>query len=154
MTFRIGNIDDIPAIDKLNRKRLPENYPMQFWAMLIAASQSSCFVYEDENKEIIAYIVGAVEYNSKKQLNGHIYSIAVDEAHVRKGYATTLLSAFEQDLRNRFSIVSIVLHVRKSNEVAISLYNKNGYFREKKVKGYYKSPGNSEDAYLMRKKCN
>lgn len=149
---RKATIEDADSMDRLNRMLLPENYPIEFWKAVINLNHSSNHVIEvdgeDGNPIIVAYILGAVEHDNQQRLKGHVYSIAVLPNHRRKGYASQLLQVFESDLKTRFGVGKITLHVRKTSKGAISFYHRNEYQRIKKVKEYY---GKGNDGYLFEK---
>ena len=80
---------------------------------------------------------------------GYITNIAVSENYRRNGIATTLLKkvykfAKEQEL----SFLS--LEVRKSNDVAIRFYEREGFDIEGERIDFYSNP--VEDGYIMTKR--
>ena len=76
----------------------------------------------------------------------HIVSVGVRPDHRGHGIGELLLiSAFEQVMATRADVVT--LEVRKSNHVAINLYNKYGFKERGLRKGYYTD--NGEDAVIM-----
>ncbi len=80
---------------------------------------------------------------------GYITNLCVTESARKKGIGTALLNrvfSFAKD--KKLSFVS--LEVRESNQNAISLYNKFGFLKEGKRKGFYDSP--KEDALILTKR--
>lgn len=147
MSIREANVNDANEMDRINRLVLTENYPIDFWVTVLMANHSSKYVIE-EDSNIVAYIIGAIEEDNQKRMKGHVYSIGVLPSNVRKGYGKQMLIAFENDLKKRFGISKVTLHVRKTNKSAISFYDKCGYQRIKKVKEYY---GKDQDGFLFEK---
>ena len=149
-TVRRATVDDIDEIDKANRAMLPENYSTDFYKQFFSSNACCNFVVVDANGEFAGYILATAEIDAKKQLIGHIYSIAVYPKHQRKGFATLLLNSVEQDLKERFPAIKYIsLNVRKSNKAATLLYCKHDYNRAKVEKAYYKNK--VEDGLLMKK---
>ena len=138
---------DIDAIDKCNRIVLPENYDRKTYESLFEFEGFVSFVVEEDDK-IVGYVMAFLDKDSKKKIIGHIMSIGILKDYRRRGYGRKLLELAENDLKERFKIKCITLHVRKKNKAAYKLYCKMHYGRIKKVKDYYED---NEDAYLMKK---
>ncbi len=76
---------------------------------------------------------------------GNLVSIGVDEGFRRMGVASELMDIlYEQGWKR--GVRSIHLEVRKSNQKAISLYEKQGFKQSGIRKGFYSRP--AEDALL------
>lgn len=75
---------------------------------------------------------------------GWIATLAVDSRHQRRGIGRTLLHACEA----RMGVPRARLTVRLSNQVAISMYKKEGYVSTDLWKAYYLD---GEDAILMER---
>ena len=56
-----------------------------------------------------------------------LYDIMVEESFRGKGYDRAAMNEFEEKLRE-MNISQVALHVFTDNKVAISLYNKQGYY--------------------------
>jgi len=80
---------------------------------------------------------------------GELYQIAVDAEHRRQGIADELMDA-AIDWANANGINPIYLEVRKSNEAAISLYDKHDFIQAGIRKEYFTEP--TEDAVIMENK--
>lgn len=145
--IRKATVDDAEILDQINRKVLPENYPLSFWIEHLEAPSTANFVIE-EKENIVAYVLAVLHYDNKKNIEGHIYSIGVLPESRRKGYGQMLLEAAEKRLKEICDIRCVTLHVRKTNKGAITFYHKLGYMRSKKVKEYY---GKNQDGFLMKK---
>jgi peptide alpha-N-acetyltransferase len=79
---------------------------------------------------------------------GHVTSLAVLREFRRKGLAAALMDQLHVHLEECYRVNSVGLHVRKSNEAACQLYERDGYFTDQVIEGYYQD---GEDAYFMRK---
>lgn len=77
---------------------------------------------------------------------GHITNIAVHPDFRRLGYGKALISAMIQKA-NDMEIIAITLEVRRSNNIAISLYESFGFVSSGVRKQYYSD--NNEDAIIM-----
>lgn len=78
--------------------------------------------------------------------DAHITTIAVDPAHQRRGIADILMRRlFAVSVANKCRAVT--LEVRRSNEAAISLYERHGMQSVGTRPGYYSDDG--EDAIIM-----
>ena len=81
----------------------------------------------------------------------HILNICVDPAHRSRGYGEQLLD--EMLYRARTSQVrQIFLEVRPSNERAIALYRKKGFYQVANRPAYYQAHEGREDACVLAKK--
>ena len=145
--IRKAELTDNTKIDECNRKVLPENYEIEVYDNILKSSSTSCFVADNDN-EIVGYILTTLQYDNKKNIIGHIISIGVIDEYRKHGLGSKLLAAAEDDLRSKYKIGYLSLHVRKRNKDAIIFYSKMGFMRAKKVKEYY---GKNEDAFLMKK---
>ena len=77
-----------------------------------------------------------------------INNIAVFPEYRRRGAATALINGLV-DACNERGVKKLSLDVRESNTAALCLYEKNGFFRVGKRRGYYTAP--KEDAVLLDK---
>lgn len=111
-------------------------------------------VFQSEFQKDYAYYVGVLE--GKKLVayagcwkvldEGHITNIAVHPAFRRKGYGKKVV-AYLLDLCRLLHIARVTLEVRRSNAVAIRLYQSLGFVGVGYRKGYYED--NKEDALIM-----
>lgn len=92
------------------------------------------------NNILIAFLNYSIYYE-RAEIN-YIY---VDTEYRKKNIATRLL---EYMFKNNSNLENITLEVRKSNNAAINLYEKNGFEQCAIRKNYYAN----EDAILMIKK--
>ena len=95
------------------------------------------------NGKIAAY--GGMLY---APFEGQITNIAVHPKARRQGFGRAVLNALIRDAQE-CDLEQIALEVRASNEAAIGLYEKAGFFVAGKRKNFYKNP--AEDALVMLK---
>ncbi len=80
---------------------------------------------------------------------GYITNIATDPDHRRQGIAQALLSKLIS-IAVTEKLAFLTLEVRRSNEAAQLLYQKNGFETVGMRRGYYEKP--AEDALLMTRR--
>jgi ribosomal-protein-alanine N-acetyltransferase len=152
-SMRKAREEDIDGVIYINSEALPEHYTLSFYNSILTTNPDT-FLVIDYNGGIVAYHMGRIEYGFSlkgKQLfikKGHVISIAVLEAHRKKGLGSVLMQKALDQFRKKGCEISF-LEVRTSNENAINIYKKNGYNIAERIKGYY---NDGEDAYVMEKK--
>ena len=147
--IRKATVEDAEQMDKINRQILPENYELSFWIGVLSSPNTVAYVIEetkDDTKSIVGYSVTALDYDNQRRIIEHVYSIAILQDYRQKGFGKQLFENTEKNLKEKWRIKKVTLHVRKNNKAAIKFYHKVGYGRLKKVKEYY---GKKQDAYLM-----
>ncbi len=82
---------------------------------------------------------------------GYISNIAVHPEHRRQGAGSALMNALIEKAAGK-ELAFLTLEVRESNTAAILLYEKFGFVRVGKRRGYYERP--KEDAVLMTLNLN
>jgi len=83
----------------------------------------------------------------------HILNLCVDPAHRAHGYGEMLLDAVLGAARDA-GVAEIFLEVRPSNETALKLYRKKGFFQVAHRPAYYPSRNGREDAAVLAKKLS
>ena len=81
----------------------------------------------------------------------HILNLCVDPAHRAHGYGEQLLNEVLAAAREA-DVGEVLLEVRPSNETAIKLYRKKGFFQVARRPAYYQSQDGREDAAVLSKK--
>ena len=143
--------DDLNAIVAINRKSLPENYPVAYFIDLIRTWKTTSCVAE-LNGRVVGYVILRLESQRSfftKTTNfskGHIISVAVLEEARRMGIASKMMDDVIEKTQNVGGIESIVLEVRESNIGAIQLYLNYGFIKSKILQRYY---ADGESAVLM-----
>ncbi len=142
--------EDLPRVIEINRRCLPENYPVAFFEEHLERWGKAFFVAEcDEN--VVGYVMCRVEWgwsNFKPAFTrkGHVISLAVEPEYRGMGIGTALMRSALRVLREDYGAEEVYLEVRVSNKPAISLYEKLGFVKVKVIPHYYLD---GEDAYLM-----
>ena len=133
MKIRLSSPIDISNINKLEQ----DNYGYILTTELVNDSLHTHFVLEDN--DIFGYI--SLWHDEDK---AQVESIIINDKN--KGYGQVLFKYAMDYLKDYI----ITLEVRKSNLVAIHIYEKYGFKTVTIRKNYY---SNNEDALLMLKEC-
>jgi ribosomal protein S18 acetylase RimI-like enzyme len=121
----------------------PQTYHYVSWTPII-------HVAEDSKGRIVGYVLSKMndDDREKKDVHGHITSLAVLRTQRRQGLATRLMQASQRDMYECFGAEYCSLHVRKSNKAAFHLYNETLKYDIHEIERKYYADG--EDAYSMR----
>ena len=141
-TVRVATIADAKAMDAINRKCLPENYPISEWESILKMMPKFSFVATVDG-EIVGYCLCIINFDSAV-----IASIAVEEGYRSRGIGRKLLQQTIDNISQISRISYVTLNVRVSNITAQNLYNKIGFHKWRLIRKYYQD---GEDAFLMRK---
>lgn len=128
---------DFPDIIRIERDSFDEPWP--------PAAFDGMFKHPNYGVALGDELIGFILYNRVED-EAVITNFAVLKAHRGKGHGEYLLDQSMRSLRKK-GCDRFYLEVRKSNDVAISLYHKYGYQSLGIRKGYYSSP--TEDAVVM-----
>ncbi|RLF17370.1 MAG: ribosomal-protein-alanine N-acetyltransferase [Thermoprotei archaeon] len=142
--------EDLDEVIKINRENLPENYPPAFF-MEHYYRFPKAFLVAELNNQLVGYIMCRVERGFSNfgfgiVKKGHIISLAVRPFARRNKIGYTLLKTAMKALKEDYGVDEYYLEVRVSNIPAISLYEKLGYVKVRRIIGYYLD---GEDAWLM-----
>lgn len=149
MEFYIRNVkkDDIDEILLIEREAFRTPWSKNAFLCELSKNYDNKNIFLvavlKETEKVIGYIIGDKIINFTNILN-----IAVEKNHRKKGIGFALLKTFEEEcIKSGFN--AITLEVRESNENAINLYKKCGFFIQGRREKYYEGV---EDALLMWKK--
>jgi ribosomal-protein-alanine N-acetyltransferase len=141
MEIITANILDLNALRKLEK----ESFDRDAWPIidLVAVLTFSGVIRLKavEDDRMVGFVAGDPHLRDGW---GWIATIAVDSNFRRRGIGTALLHACEQQL----GVPKSRLTVRKSNQGAITLYEREGYQTMDVWKAYY---NDGEDAIVMEK---
>jgi len=138
--FSISDLDEIIEIEKNsfpNRVAFSREYLQKLYQ-----NYPEGFVVAKIEKEIVGYGIGQIKGDW-----GEIISLAVKSNWREKGIGTFLAKFLINNFQKK-GVNSVLLHVRKKNETAISFYQKLGFKILKKIKNYYLY---GDVAFLMEK---
>jgi [ribosomal protein S18]-alanine N-acetyltransferase len=140
-TFRPEDTDAMAAITV----EAPEtaNWTKESYAKFAGEDGSIALVLEADS-EIRGFLVGRLAADQAELLN-----LAVSVTQRRRGAGTALLAKALEEWSSQ-GAKSVYLEVRESNTSAIAFYEKHGFAKMGKRKGYYREP--DEEAVTMNKK--
>eukprot|EP00743_Colponemidia_sp_Colp-15_P003806 GILK01004106.1.p2 GENE.GILK01004106.1~~GILK01004106.1.p2 ORF type:complete len:173 (-),score=28.12 GILK01004106.1:1253-1771(-) len=146
-TLRPFVVEDLLKFNNINLDVLTETYNMPFYLQYLARWPEYCVVAEGPDGNLQGYILGKVE-GEGENWHGHVTALTVAPEARRQGLAKKLMDYLEQVSEKKDNGFFVDLFVRKSNTVAINMYQKFGYSIYREVIGYYSG---EENAYDMRK---
>lgn len=151
-SLRAFSMSDLLKFNKVNLDILTETYNVSFYGRYLSRWPEYCKVTESPSGDIQGYVLGKVEgekeNEDKKNWHGHVTAVTVAPSYRRQGLAKLLMKHLE-DTTIQHQGFFVDLFVRKSNEIAIEMYEAMGYKIYRKVVNYYSYP--EEDAFDMRK---
>eukprot|EP00056_Hartaetosiga_gracilis_P016478 m.5119 g.5119 ORF g.5119 m.5119 type:complete len:177 (+) comp4134_c0_seq1:46-576(+) len=148
-TLRPFSCEDLWKFNKVNMDPLTETYNLGFYFQYMSQWPEYFTVAESPCGDMMGYIMGKVE-GRDSDWHGHVTALTVAPEYRRLGLANQMMADLEDISENRHEGYFVDLFVRKSNDVAVKLYEKLGYRTYRTVIEYY-SGENAEDAYDMRK---
>ncbi len=135
---------DLPQVIAIERRVFPTPWSLAMFVLELSKQSSICLAAtvcaEDEQELLVGYLIC-----SGYDTVWHVMNVAVDLDYQRKGLASALLAELYEragDRRARFT-----LEVRRSNDVAIHLYEREGFRAAGMRRRYYQD--NGEDALVM-----
>ena len=149
-TLRGFEMNDLFKFNNVNLDVLTETYNQPFYLSYQACWPEAFTVAESPDGGIMGYMLGKAE-GLGKLWHSHVSAVTVAPTYRRLGLAKTLMDDLEDNLStNVYNAHFVDLFVRASNGLAISMYEKFGYVKYRRVLGYY-SCDDPEDAWDMRK---
>jgi ribosomal-protein-alanine N-acetyltransferase len=130
---------DLPQVIAIERRVFPTPWSMAMFVLEMSKQTGICLAAVSERR-LAAYLIC-----SRYDTVWHVMNVAVDLPHQRHGVASALLAelyARVGDEQARYT-----LEVRRSNSVAIHLYEREGFRAAGTRKRYYQD--NGEDALVM-----
>ena len=131
---------DISSVVKIVEESLGENYPPSLY-LTIHNLWSEGFLVLLEFGKIVGF-VAAVPSGSKV---ARVLMLAVLPRHRKKSYGKVLMDELHANAMAK-GMDTVILEVRKSNRMAVSFYEKQGFSVCGEIKKFY---SNGEDAYKM-----
>jgi ribosomal-protein-alanine N-acetyltransferase len=136
---------DLPQVIEIERRVFPTPWSLAMFVLELSKQSGICLAATDRGgpggaERLLAYLIC-----SRYDTVWHVMNIAVDLERQRTGLASALLAelyALVDDSEARFT-----LEVRRSNSVAIHLYEREGFRAAGMRRRYYQD--NGEDALVM-----
>jgi ribosomal-protein-alanine N-acetyltransferase len=130
---------DLPQVIAIERRVFPTPWSLAMFVLELSKQTGICLAAVRQRR-LVGYLIC-----SRYDTVWHVMNLAVDLDHQRTGLATVLLDelyARVGDDQARFT-----LEVRRSNAVAIHLYERDGFRAAGVRRRYYQD--NGEDALVM-----
>jgi ribosomal-protein-alanine N-acetyltransferase len=135
---------DLPQVMAIERRVFPTPWSLAMFVLELSKPSGVCLAATvrgaDGRQRLVGYLIC-----SRYDTVWHVMNVAVDLDHQRGGLASALLAelyAQVEDPHARFT-----LEVRRSNSVAIRLYEREGFRAAGMRRRYYQD--NGEDALVM-----
>jgi [ribosomal protein S18]-alanine N-acetyltransferase len=130
---------DLPDVIAIERRVFPTPWSLAMFVLELSKQTGICLAALSEQR-LVGYLIC-----SRYDTVWHVMNIAVDVDHQRIGLASALLA--ELYLRVDDEDARFTLEVRRSNTVAIHLYEREGFRAAGVRRRYYQD--NGEDALVM-----
>lgn len=141
---------DLLEMQHTNLRCLPENYNLRYYLYHYLSWPQLLEVTHDYEGRACGYVLAKLDDEEEDaKSHGHITSLATLQTHRKLGVASRVmkqsLNAMEETTNANFCS----LHVRRTNDAALHLYQRSLQFRCAEMDyGYYVD---GEDAYHMKK---
>ena len=130
---------DLPQVIGIERRVFPTPWSLAMFVLELSKQSGICLAAISEQK-LLAYLIC-----SRYDTVWHIMNVAVDVDQQRRGLASALLAELYE--RAGDGNARYTLEVRRSNAVAIHLYEREGFRAAGMRRRYYQD--NGEDALVM-----
>jgi ribosomal-protein-alanine N-acetyltransferase len=130
---------DLPDVIAIERRVFPTPWSLAMFVLELSKQSGICLAALCEGK-LVGYLVC-----SRYDTVWHIMNVAVDSKHQRRGLASAMLAELYDRVDD--DDARYTLEVRRSNVVAIHLYEREGFRAAGMRRRYYQD--NGEDALVM-----
>jgi [ribosomal protein S18]-alanine N-acetyltransferase len=130
---------DLPRVIAIERRAFPTPWSLAMFVLELSKSSGRCLAAVGEGR-LVGYLIC-----SRYDTVWHVMNVAVDVERRRLGIASALLAELYERVGDEHA--RYTLEVRRSNDVAIHLYEREGFRAAGIRKRYYQD--NGEDALVM-----
>jgi ribosomal-protein-alanine N-acetyltransferase len=130
---------DLPQVIAIERRAFPTPWSLAMFVLELSKPSGICLA-ATRGQRIVGYTVC-----SRYDTVWHVMNVAVDPDERRQGIATALLTELYERVEDPNA--RYTLEVRRSNQVAIDLYERDGFKAAGVRRRYYQD--NGEDAVIM-----
>ena len=143
-------MEDIYQMQHTNLRCLPENYNLRYYMYHYLSWPQFLYVQEDYNGNVVGYVLAKMDDEDESpKAHGHVTSLSVLRTHRKLGVASNVMNMSMKNMEEVYSANFCSLHVRRTNEAALHLYQKTLGFRCCEIdEKYYVD---DEDAFHMKK---
>jgi ribosomal-protein-alanine N-acetyltransferase len=134
---------DLPQVIAIERRVFPTPWSLAMFVLELSKQSGICLaatLVSGRERRLIGYLIC-----SRYETVWHIMNIAVDTQQQRQGVASALLSELYERVADETA--RYTLEVRRSNHLAIGLYEREGFRAAGLRRRYYQD--NGEDALVM-----
>jgi ribosomal-protein-alanine N-acetyltransferase len=130
---------DLPRVIAIERRAFPTAWSLAMFVLELSKASGVCLAALHEGR-LVGYLIC-----SRYDTVWHVMNVAVDIEHQHKGVASALLAELYTRVGDEGA--RFTLEVRRSNDVAIHLYEREGFRAAGLRRRYYQD--NGEDALVM-----
>jgi ribosomal-protein-alanine N-acetyltransferase len=130
---------DLPEVIAIERRVFPTPWSLAMFVLELSKQSGICLAAVCEGK-LVGYLIC-----SRYDTVWHVMNVAVDTVHQRRGLASAMLAELYDRVND--DDARFTLEVRRSNTVAIHLYEREGFRAAGMRRRYYQD--NGEDALVM-----
>ena len=135
---------DLPQVIAVERRVFPTPWSLAMFVLELSKQSGICLAATDRGADGERRLVGYL-ICSRYDTVWHVMNVAVDNDHQRRGIASAMLADLYQRVGDEHA--RFTLEVRRSNAVAIHLYEREGFRAAGTRRRYYQD--NGEDALVM-----
>jgi ribosomal-protein-alanine N-acetyltransferase len=139
LEIRTLSYSDLPAVAAIERRAFPTPWSIAMFVLELSKPTSVCLAAV-RDRTLVGYTIC-----SRYDVVWHVMNIAVDPAARRQGVGSALLAELYR--RSGGERAQFTLEVRRSNQAAIDLYERDGFRIAGLRRRYYQD--NGEDALIM-----
>jgi len=130
---------DLPRVISIERRAFPTPWSLAMFVLELSKPSGICLAAV-HTRRLVGYLIC-----SRYDTVWHVMNVAVDVDHQHKGVASALLAELYERVND--DSARFTLEVRRSNDVAIHLYEREGFRAAGLRRRYYQD--NGEDALVM-----
>jgi ribosomal-protein-alanine N-acetyltransferase len=130
---------DLPRVIAIERRAFPTPWSLAMFVLELSKSSGVCLAALHDER-LVGYLIC-----SRYDTVWHVMNVAVDVDHQHKGVASALMAELYERVGD--GAARFTLEVRRSNDVAIHLYEREGFRAAGLRRRYYQD--NGEDALVM-----
>jgi [ribosomal protein S18]-alanine N-acetyltransferase len=135
---------DLPQVIAIERRVFPTPWSLAMFVLELSKQSGICLaataIATPAERQLIGYLIC-----SRYETVWHIMNVAVDTSHQGRGVASALLAELYRRVDD--DTARYTLEVRRSNRLAIGLYEREGFRAAGLRRRYYQD--NGEDALVM-----
>jgi [ribosomal protein S18]-alanine N-acetyltransferase len=136
---------DLPQVIAIERRVFPTPWSLAMFVLELSKQSGICLAAVSDGR-LVGYLIC-----SRYDTVWHVMNVAVDSTYQRRGLASALLAELYERVADTQAGTGeqarFTLEVRRSNDVAIHLYEREGFRAAGTRRRYYQD--NGEDALVM-----